>query len=72
MGMAAILVMRPLLLYTHWFPLPIVASYKNLALISQAVSEKKMFEYYDNIHVHVCCPGVGADVPMVFISFQNH
>ena len=29
MGMAAILVMRPgFLIYTHWFPLPINASYK--------------------------------------------
>ena len=37
----------------------------NLALIGQAVSEKKMFEY----HGHACCPGVGADVPLVSISF---
>ena len=31
-------------LYTHWFPLPIDASYKNFALIGRAVSEKKIFE----------------------------
>ena len=36
----------------------------------QAVSEKKMFEYYDNIHVY--CPGVGADEPLVPNFFQNH
>ena len=41
-----------------------------LALIGQAVSEKKMFEYYDNIHVY--CPGVGADEPLVPNFFQNH
>ena len=27
-------------------------------------SSKKMFEYYDNIHVY--CPGVGADEPQFF------
>ena len=42
-----------------------------LALTGQAVSEK-MFEYYGNLHVHVCCLGVGADVPLVSFSFQNH
>ena len=31
---------------------------------------EKMFEYYDNIHV--CCTKVGADGPLVSISFQNH
>ena len=34
-------------LYTHWFPLAIDASYKNLALVGQAVSEKKIFEIVD-------------------------
>ena len=27
-------------------------------------------EYYDNIHVY--CPGVGADEPLVPNFFQNH
>ena len=40
------------------------------ALIGQAVSEKKMFEYYGNIHVYY--PWVGADEPMGSIFFQNH
>ena len=33
-----------------------------LALIGHTVSEKKIFEYYGNIHVY--CPGVGADLPL--------
>ena len=41
-----------------------------MALIGQAVSEKTMFEYYGNIHV--CYPGVGADVPLVSMFFQYH
>ena len=61
MGMAAILVMRPgLFIYIYWFPHPIDDSQKKLALICQAVSEEKMFEYYGNIHVY--CPGVGHDL----------
>ena len=32
------------------------------ALIGQAVSERKIFEYYGNIHVY--SPGAGADKPM--------
>ena len=44
-GMSAILVTRPLA----------SSSYRcfisNLALIGRAISEKKMFEYYGNIHV---------------------
>ena len=39
-------------------------------MIGQAVSEKKIFEYYCNIHVY--CPGVGADQPLGSNSFQNH
>ena len=37
----------------------------NLDLIGQAVSEKKIFEYYVNMRVY--CPGVGADKPLVSI-----
>ena len=33
-----------------------------MALIGQAVSEEKMFEYYGDIHVY--CPGVGAYEPL--------
>ena len=42
----------------------------NFALIGQAVSEEKMFEYYGDIHVY--CPGVGAEEPLVPNFFQNH
>ena len=43
--------------------------YKNLALIDQAVSKEKRFEYYGNIHVY--CPGVGADEPLVLFVFKE-
>ena len=46
------------------------ASQKNLALIGQAVSEEKTFEYYGNIHVY--CHGVGAHEPLGSNFFQNH
>ena len=39
-----------------------------LALIGQAVSEM-IFEQYGSIHVY--CPGVGADLPLGSIFFQN-
>ena len=39
------------------------------ALIGQAVSEKKIFEYYGDIHLY--CPRVGADRPIGSI-FKNH
>ena len=56
-------------LYTHCPP-----SYRcfilNMALINQAVSEKKMFEYYGNIHLF--CPEVGADEPLGSNVFKNH
>ena len=42
----------------------------NLALIGQAVSEKKMFE--NNGHVHVYSPGEGADSSLGSKPFQNH
>ena len=42
----------------------------NLALIGQAVSEKKIFEYHGYIHVY--CPRVGADQPLRSKYFQNH
>ena len=42
----------------------------NLALIGQAVSEKKIFEYYGGIHVY--CPLVGSDQPLGSNFFQNH
>ena len=42
----------------------------NLALIGQAVSENKIFEYYGDIHVS--CPGVEADQPLWSNFFQNH
>ena len=35
---------------------------KNLALIGQALSQKKMFEI--NGHIHVYSPGEGADNPL--------
>ena len=41
-----------------------------MALIGQAVSEKKIFEYHCNIDVY--CPGVGADRPLGSKFFQNH
>ena len=34
----------------------------NLALIGQAVSEKKIFEYYGDLHVYR--HGVGSDKPL--------
>ena len=36
----------------------------------QAVSEKKMFEYYD--HIHVYSPRAGADNPMSPKYFHKH
>ena len=69
-GMAVILVMLPgifintLVLHFHRCFL------ENLALIGQAVSEKKIFEYYCSIHVY--CPVVVAYQSMGSISFQNH
>ena len=70
MEMAAILVMLPgLFMYTLVSP-----SYRcfisNLALIGQAVSEKKIFEYLGD--KHVSCPGVEADQPLWYNFFQNH
>ena len=62
MGMAAILVIFPRLFIYTLVPPSYKCFIKNLALICQSVSEK-MFEYYDNIHVY--CPGVGADEPLV-------
>ena len=44
-------------------------STKNLALISQAVSEK-MFQYYG--HTHVYSPGAGADNPFGPKYFHKH
>ena len=38
-------------------------STRRLALIGQAVSEKKIFDYYGYIYVY--CPGVGADLLLV-------
>ena len=40
-----------------------------MALIRQAVSEEKMFEYYANIHVY--CPGVGVDEPLESSFFSE-
>ena len=39
--------------------------------VLQAISEKKMFEYYSDIHVHVNSPGVGADNPLRTKCFIN-
>ena len=41
----------------------------NLALIGQAVSEEKTFEYYGNIHVY--CTVVGAHEPLGSIFFSE-
>ena len=41
----------------------------NLALISHAVSEKKMFE--NNGHIHVYSPGAGADNHLGSKSFSK-
>ena len=61
-GMAAILVMLPGLFIYTW----VTPSYRcftlSLALIGQVVSEEKMFEYYEVIHVY--CLGVGANEPL--------
>ena len=70
MGMAAILVMWPkLFMYTLVSP-----SYRcfisTLALIGQSVTEKKIFDYYGNIHVYF--PGVGEDQPLGSNVFHNH
>ena len=43
---------------------------KKMALIGQAVSEEKIFEYYGNIHVY--CPGEVAYKPLGPTFFQNH
>ena len=40
------------------------------SLIGQAVSEKKMFEYYGQIHVY--SPGAGADNPLQTKFFHKH
>ena len=70
MGMAAIFVMLPrLFIYTLIHPFYRCFT-KNLALIGQAVSEEKTFEYYGNIHVY--CRGVGAHEPLGSNFFQNH
>ena len=42
----------------------------NLTLIAQAVSEKKIFEYYGDIHVYR--PGVGVRPAAGVHFFQNH
>ena len=42
----------------------------NLAFIGQAVSEKKFFEHYGDIHVY--CPRVGTSPLGPFFFFQNH
>ena len=42
----------------------------NLAMTGQVVSEQKIFEYYGDVHVY--CPGVGEDQPLVSNFFQNH
>ena len=49
-------------LYKLSFPLPKDAPHE-VCLIGQVVSEKKIVEYYGNIHVY--CPGVGADQHLV-------
>ena len=41
-----------------------------MALIGQAVSENKMFEYYG--HTHVYSPGAGADNPLGRKYFHKH
>ena len=51
MGMAAILVMLTRLFIHTLIPQFYRCFTKNLALIGQAVSEEKMFEYYGNFHV---------------------
>ena len=42
----------------------------NLAFIGKAVSEKRMFAYYSNIHVD--CPGMGTDQYLGIKHFKNH
>ena len=68
MGTAAILVMWP---GPHI--LKVLPSKKgstwNMALIGQAVSEKKMFE--NNGYVHVYSPRAGADNPLGSILFHK-
>ena len=44
------------------FPLPKEALHKNLALIGQAVLEKKIFE--NGCHIHEYSPGAVADNPL--------
>ena len=42
----------------------------NLALIGQLVSEKKIFEYYGNIHEYIL-PKVGEDQPLGSIFSES-
>ena len=51
------------------FPLSKEALHKNLALIGQAVLEKKIVE--NGGHIHVYSPGAGADKPLGSIYFIN-
>ena len=49
-------------IYKTFFPTSQGGSTQNLALIGQAVSEKKMFDCNDYIRVY--SPGTGADNPL--------
>ena len=68
MGMAAILVKRPGLFIYTLIPPSYRCFTENLAMIGQAVLEKKMFEYYDNIYVYIA-PGWGQMSPLGPIFF---
>ena len=67
--MVAILVMTPRLFTNTLVPPSYRCSISNLALIGQAVSEKKTFEYNGDIHVY--WPRVGADQPLGSIFFSE-
>ena len=68
MATVAILVMLPGFLYIL-APSFYRSFILNLALIGQAVSEEKMFEYYHG-NIHAFCPVLGQMNPCGV--FQNH
>ena len=58
-----------LMFYKFMSPLPKGNSTWKLALIGQAISEKKRFE--NNGHIHVYSPRAGSEAPLVIRFFKN-
>ena len=59
-----------LMFYKFMSPLPKGNSTWNLALIGQAISEKKRFEKND--HIHVYSHRAGSEAPWVIRFFKKH